>query len=399
MDNSLKIIVGITGGIGAYKIPELVRRLRELGHQVRVVMTRAACEFITPLTLQSVSGNPVSLDLFSQQSAGGMEHIELARWADKVLVAPAAANSLSKLAHGLADDLLSTLCLATTAPIYLAPAMNQQMWQHPATQANVALLKERRALILGPGVGSQACGEFGPGRMLEPEQLLVALTSQSDFCQKRVLITAGATREPLDPVRFLSNRSSGKMGYALATEAQARGAEVILVSGPSSLAAPSGVTTIHVETAQEMLDAVLAQVGSVDLFISTAAVADYRVATPAAGKGAKQQQVTLQLLANPDIVATVTARAEKPFCVGFAAETEQVKANALNKLQRKGLDMIAANQVAVPDRGFDVDNNELLVLYPDGKEQRLPFASKRQLAEQLLTLISERMRVHEKVTS
>ena len=389
-----RILLGVTGGIAAYKSAELVRRLRERGAEVQVVMTGAATAFITPLTLQALSGRAVRTGLMDPQAEAAMSHIELARWADCILIAPASADFIARLAHGLADDLLSTVCLASEAPLLVAPAMNRVMWQHPATQANCATLAARGVRLLGPAEGEQACGEVGAGRMLEPMALVEALNVTPPGVDLRgltVLVTAGPTREPLDPVRFLSNRSSGKMGYAVAEAARDAGADVVLVSGPVHLAAPAGVTCLPVETAEAMRAAVLQHVAAADLFIATAAVADYRPATRAADKIKKNgEPLTLSLEPTPDILAEVAGRPDRPFTVGFAAETERLAEYAEAKRRRKNLDMIAANQVDDRGLGFDSDDNALTVFW-EGGSLALPRQPKRALASALLAVIAERM--------
>lgn len=387
----VRVLLGISGGIAAYKVPTLVRRLRDGGAEVQVVMTAAAGAFVTPLTLQAVSGHPVRAALLDPAAEAGMDHIALARWADLVLIAPATAHLLARLAQGLADDLLTTLCLATTAPLWLAPAMNQQMWAHPATQANVALLAARGARLLGPGHGAQACGEVGAGRMLEPEEIAAAVlgASAGPLVGARVLLTAGPTREPIDPVRFVGNRSSGKMGFALAAALRELGATVTIVSGPVALAAPCGCAVTRVDTALEMAAAVEAAVADCDIFIGAAAVADYRPEAVAPEKLKKSAaELTLRLVRNPDILAGVAARARRPFTVGFAAETERLAEHAAGKLAAKGLDLIAANEVGA-GRGFEADDNALLVLWPGGQVQ-LPRLPKAALAAALARLIAER---------
>jgi len=396
---NVKILLGVSGGIAAYKAAELVRRLGERGAEVRVVMTAAAQAFITPLMLQALSGHEVRCDLLDPAAEAGMDHIELARWADLVLVAPATADLMARLAAGLADDLLTTLALATTAPLVLAPAMNHRMWLHPATQENLARLRERGVRILGPAEGDQACGEQGPGRMLEPGEILdtLALGAGSQHVERRlagrrVLVTAGPTREALDPVRYLSNRSSGRMGYALAESLATRGAEVIVVSGPSALAAPHGVELVAVESALEMEVAVMARIRDCDLFVAAAAVSDYRPQAPVEEKIKKNQaelHLQLQLIKNPDILTQVAALAQGPFTVGFAAETQDLEAHARTKLTAKGLDMIAANLVGGETGGFDRAENALLVLWPGGR-RALPLSPKTRLAEALSDLIAER---------
>jgi len=389
--NNRHILLGVTGGIAAYKAADLVRRLQDLGAEVRVVMTRAAQEFITPLTLQALSGNTVHTDLLDPAAEAAMGHIELARWADLVLIAPASADFIARLAHGRADDLLTTLCLATPAPIALAPAMNQGMWRDAATQANIALLRSRDAVFLGPAEGSQACGDVGPGRMLEAHQLaaLAADLFPSRLLDgKRVLITAGPTREAIDPVRYISNHSSGKMGFALAQAAADAGAHVTLIAGPVALSTPERVARIDVESAQQMFDAAMAQAANCDVFIAAAAVADYRPVQIATDKIKKQaEEMLLTLVRNPDIVAAVAQTRPKPFTVGFAAETQRVNEYARDKLERKNLDMIVANDVAQPGIGFNSDNNAATVLWCDG-EMVIGERSKTLLARELIILIA-----------
>ena len=389
-----RILLGVTGGIAAYKSADLVRRLRDAGAEVQVVMTDAATAFITPMTLQALSGRPVRSGLMDPQAEAAMGHIELARWAECILIAPASADFLARLAHGLANDLLSTLCLASEAPLFLAPAMNRVMWQHPATRANCALLASRGATLLGPAEGGQACGETGLGRMLEPNDLVRALATPPIRANLRgltVLITAGPTREPLDPVRFLTNRSSGKMGYAVAQAAQAAGARVILVSGPVHLDPSPGVTCLRVERAEEMRAAVMAQVDGTDVFIATAAVADYRPAAQATGKIKKTDGVlSLILEPTPDILAEVAALPQRPFTVGFAAETERMAEYAEDKRRRKNLDLIAANRVDDQGMGFDSDDNALTVFW-EGGSQALPRQPKTRLAVALVELIAEHL--------
>lgn len=389
---SVKVLLGVSGGIAAYKAAELVRRLREDGAEVRVVMTAAAQSFITPLTLQALSGNPVRSDLLDPAAEAGMGHIELARWADQVLVAPATADLMGRLAAGLADDLLTTLVLATKAPLALAPAMNHRMWLHPATQENLARLQDRGVRILGPAEGDQACGEWGPGRMLEPAEILDALAPRrgSPLAGRRVLVTAGPTREALDPVRYLGNRSSGRMGYALARSLIARGADLVLVSGPSALTAPVGADLVRVESALEMEAAVMERIQGCDLFVAAAAVADYRPQAPVGEKIKKDQaELSLRLVRNPDILARVAALASGPFTVGFAAETQRLEEYAQKKLEAKGLDMIAANLVGGETGGFERAENALLVLWPGGRRS-LPLMPKTRLADALADLILER---------
>lgn len=384
--NGRNLLLGISGGIAAYKAAELVRLLRGQGAEVQVVMTAAAGEFITPMTMQALSGRPVRQGLFDPAHEAAMGHIQLARWADLVLVAPASADFMARLAAGMADDLLATLCLATEAPMVLAPAMNQAMWRNPATRDNAGLLAQRGVLLWGPEDGEQACGDQGPGRMLEATELLQrvqALLESSRVDALRVLITAGPTREPVDPVRYLSNRSSGRMGYALARAFAATGAAVTLVSGPVSLLPPAGVRCIRVETALEMSMAVTQQADACDLFIGCAAVADYRPAQPADRKIKKAQQaMTLEMVRNPDILAQVAAMPQGPFCVGFAAETERPVEQAEQKRLSKSVDMIAANLVGAEQGGFERAENALTLLWQGGRKD-FPMMDKDQLARQL----------------
>jgi phosphopantothenoylcysteine decarboxylase/phosphopantothenate--cysteine ligase len=390
-----RVLLGVTGGIAAYKSPDLVRRLVERGAEVQVAMTAAAKQFVTPLTFQAVSGRPTRDDLWDSAAEAAMGHIELARWAELVLIAPASANFIARLAHGQADDLLSTLCLATEAPLAVAPSMNRLMWANPATQANIATLRERGVAILGPAEGDQACGEIGPGRMLEPADLaqgaLELLARSRELAGVHVVITAGPTREAIDPVRFISNRSSGKMGFATAQAARALGAKVTLVSGPVSIDTPPGVRRIDVESAQDMYDAVHRELPTMDIFISAAAVADYRPPQAQAQKIKKSgETMHLDLVKAPDILSSVSASKRRPFVVGFAAETERVEQHAREKLLKKNLDMIAANLVG-EGLAFDCDDNALLVLWPGGA-RTLERAAKADIARQLVALIVERFR-------
>lgn len=386
------ILLGVTGGIAAYKSAELIRRLRDAGAEVQVVMTPAACEFITPLTLQALSGNPVHTSLLDPEAEAAMGHIELARWADLILVAPATADFMARLAHGHGNDLLSTLCLATAAPIAIAPAMNRLMWTDTTTQKNRLILEGEGVHFFGPGEGLQACGETGAGRLLEAHEL-VALTAGLFATQaltgRHFVITAGPTREALDPVRYITNQSSGKMGFAIARAAVEMGARVTLIAGPVSLVTPPGVTRINVQSANDMYQASLAVVEKgCDVFVATAAVADYRPETCAPQKIKKSgDTLTLTLVKNPDIVAAVAAQSRRPFTVGFAAETQDVIAYAKGKLEKKHLDMIATNDVSRTDAGFNSDNNALTVIWPAG-HQVLPLAGKAQIARQLLDLIA-----------
>lgn len=388
-----KILLGVTGGIAAYKSPDVVRRLIERGADVQVVMSRGAQQFVTPLTFQAVSGKPVRTDLWDEAAEAAMGHIELARWADEIVIAPATADFLAKLTYGFAEDLLTTLCLATTAKITVAPAMNRQMWANPATQANVKLLRERGVRILGPASGEQACGEVGVGRMLEPvqiaEEIFAAFPTDGVLAGLNVVITAGPTREAIDPVRFISNRSSGKMGYAVASAAREAGANVVLVTGPVQIPTPAGVERVAVETADQMLAAVQQHVVNADIFIAAAAVSDYRCSEVAGQKIKKtSDNLTLALSRAPDVLATVGKSDSPPFLVGFAAETENVEANALAKLNSKNLDMIAANKVG-EGLAFDKDDNALTVYWRGGK-QELTLTSKAALARQLVGVIAER---------
>ncbi|WP_372591771.1 bifunctional phosphopantothenoylcysteine decarboxylase/phosphopantothenate--cysteine ligase CoaBC [Guyparkeria sp.] len=378
-----RILVGVSGGIAAYKAVALVRRLVEAGCEVRVVMTEAATRFVTPLSFQAVSGHPVRTTLLDAEAESGMDHIALARWANAVVVAPASADLMARLANGLADDLLTTLCLATSAPVHLAPAMNRQMWAHPATQANRARLVEHGVTLLGPAAGAQACGETGEGRMLEPEAIVAALLvgDRQDLAGRHVVVTAGGTREPIDPVRFIANRSSGRMGFALAAEAVRRGAAVTLIAGPSALPTPTGVERVDVETARQM-QAAVESIASMDIFVGAAAVADYRVAAPADRKLKKSgETLSLELVPNPDIIREVASRTDRPFVIGFAAETDHLREHAAAKREAKGMDLICANEVGA-DKGFDRPDNALLLLWGDG-ERELPQADKRHLAGEI----------------
>ncbi len=391
-----RILLGVSGGIAAYKSADLVRRLRDRGAEVQVVMTRGGGGFVTPLTFQALSGRPVFTELLDHDAEAGMGHIALARWADLIVVAPATANVIARLAHGMADDLLSTLCLAADVPLLLAPAMNQQMWRAVATADNIATLVNRGVEILGPAQGEQACGETGPGRMLEPTDIVQMIENRfrtSLLSGTRILVTAGPTREAIDPVRFISNHSSGRMGFAVATAAMEAGAEVILVSGPVNLEPPDRVRYIPVETAEQMQAQVFNELEHIDIFISAAAVADYRCVKVAANKIKKSgKSISLELEKNPDILAMVSAYRKKPFTVGFAAETEAVHENALIKLKDKRLDMIAANQVG-QGLGFNTEDNALEVLWPGGSAS-LGRLSKDKLARKLIHLVADRF--HEK---
>jgi len=395
--NPTRVLLGVTGGIAAYKAPELVRRLVERGCEVQVVMTEGARRFVTPLTFEAVAGRRVRDDLWDPEAEASMGHIELARWADVVIVAPATAHFMAQLASGFAGDLLSTLCLATTAPVVLAPAMNQAMWANSATQANRATLESRGVRLLGPAEGDQACGEVGPGRMLEPLAIAAALLETPgrlrlhSLAGLKVLVTAGPTREPIDPVRYITNRSSGKMGYALAAAAREAGADVVLVSGPVALSAPAGVRRVDVETADELYAKVHDEIKGVDIFVGCAAVSDYRPQKAEQHKiKRKSAELDLVLVRSPDTLASVAQLSSPPFTVGFAAETQDVARHAREKLEKKRIDMIAANQVG-RDCGFDRETNALTVYWPGG-ELALGEGSKPVLARRLVELIGERYR-------
>ncbi|MBU6404252.1 MAG: bifunctional phosphopantothenoylcysteine decarboxylase/phosphopantothenate--cysteine ligase CoaBC [Proteobacteria bacterium] len=391
-----RVLLGVSGGIAAYKACELVRRLREREVEVRVVLTANAERFVGALTFQALSGQPVRNSLWDAAAEAAMGHIELARWADVVLVAPASANTLARLAHGLADDLLGTLCLASDRPLLLAPAMNRLMWAHPATQANLALLQARGAQILGPDSGAQACGEVGAGRMLEPDAIVAALAelapaaAATDLRGLRVLVSAGPTLEDLDPVRYLGNRSSGRMGFAIAAAAAQAGATVTLVAGPVSLPTPPGVAQrVDVRSARQMHAAMLEAARAADIVIAAAAVADYRPVQVSTHKLKKHGgAMILELVENPDILAALAALQPKPFLVGFAAETEQLEAHARAKLERKGADMIAANRVDA-GLGIETADNALSVFWHGGQHE-LARADKTTLARELLALIATR---------
>jgi phosphopantothenoylcysteine decarboxylase/phosphopantothenate--cysteine ligase len=388
---NLKILLGVSGGIAAYKAAELTRRLRDAGADVQVVLTANAARFVTPLTFQALSGHPVRSGLWDETAEAAMGHIELARWAQRILVAPASADVIARLAHGVADDLLTTLCLASAAPLAIAPAMNLRMWGHAATQANVATLRGRGADFLGPAEGPMAEAESGPGRLLEPHEIVAGLTAlhgPKPLTGTRVLVSAGPTYEDIDPVRFIGNRSSGKMGFAVAQAAAEQGAQVQLIAGPVHLVTPVGVMRTDVRSARQMREAVLQQIPQTDIFISAAAVGDYRPADIAAHKIKKQggKALKLDLAENPDILAEVGALKKKPFLVGFAAETQDLEKYARAKLERKKIDLIAANRVG-EGCGFDACDNELLLLWSGGKES-LARADKRELAHRLVARIA-----------
>ena len=390
-----RILLGVCGSIAAYKSADLIRRLKEMGAEVRVVMTQSAGEFITALTLQTLSHNPVHQHLLDCDSESNMSHIELARWADLVLIAPCSANFMSKLVQGMADDLLSTVCLATRAPIVYVPAMNNAMWENKATQENVTTLQQRGFVRFGPASGDQACGETGLGRMLEPVQIsnqLIELFQPGLLQGKNIMITAGPTREDIDPVRFISNRSSGKMGFAIAQAAREAGANVTLVCGPVNLTTPQNIKRLDIRTADEMKSVVMENISTTDIFISAAAVADYRpeiIETKKIKKAASK--LNLKLVRNPDVLSLVANLPAPPFTVGFAAETDNVRENALAKLNSKSLDMIAANEVGKEQGGFDSNENALSIYWHNG-EQQLPMADKNTIARQLITIISKKFR-------
>lgn len=391
-----RILLGVTGGIAAYKSAELIRRLKDTGAEVQVVMTAAAQEFITPLTLQALSGNLVHTDLLDPKAEAGMGHIQLARWADLLLVAPATADFIARLSQGMANDLLTSICLATSAPLAIAPAMNQGMWHNTATQENLQLLQSRSVIVLGPDSGSQACGDVGFGRMLDIDDLVAAtgnLFLTEALSGKTVVITAGPTREALDPVRYLSNHSSGKMGYALAQAAVEAGAKVILISGPTHLPCPDRVKRIDVVSAQDMFEASQKAAVNCDIFIAAAAVADYRAAeiSPEKIKKNQQDKFTLELVKNPDILANIANLPNRPrFVMGFAAETEQLIENAKSKLYNKKLDMLAANNVSSPEIGFNSDDNQITLITAT-EVQELPRASKMVLAQMIIARIAEQI--------
>jgi len=393
-----KIVLGITGGIAAYKCPEIVRRLKDLGADVRVVMTNGAKEFITPLTLQAVSGNPVNDSLLDPAAEASMGHIELAKWADLLVIAPATTNAIAAITVGLANDLLTTICLATDAPIAIAPAMNQQMYKAAVTQDNLKKLTQRGVLIWGPGSGVQACGDVGQGRLLEPAQIVELvqqyftstqpLELREEQLDLNILITAGPTREAIDPVRYISNHSSGKMGFSIAQAAKELGAKVTLVSGPVSLSTPQGVERVDIISANEMHQQTLERAPNHDIFIACAAVADYRPSDVSDQKIKKNNNdMTVVMIKNSDILADVSAlKSQRPFCVGFAAETQDVETYARGKLTRKKLDLIAANNVSVSGQGFNSDDNALTLYWSNGQHE-LPLTNKQELAKQLVVEI------------
>ncbi|MDI7245132.1 bifunctional phosphopantothenoylcysteine decarboxylase/phosphopantothenate--cysteine ligase CoaBC [Providencia rettgeri] len=390
-----QIVIGISGGIAAYKIPELTRRLRDKGAIVRVVMTQGAKAFITPLTLQAVSGHPVSDDLLDPAAEAAMGHIEQAKWADLIILAPATADLIARLSAGMANDLLTTVCLASAAPIALVPAMNQQMYRAKATQENLIKLQQRQCMIWGPDAGSQACGDIGPGRMIDPLEIVRLanefFTPKLDLQGIKLMITAGPTREALDPVRFISNHSSGKMGFAIAKAASQRGADVTLIAGPVNIETPEGVNRIDVMSGLEMYEQVHQTIAEQNIFIGCAAVADYRAKNIAENKIKKQgDEVSITLIKNPDIVASVgNLKHNRPYVVGFAAETQNVEEYARQKRQQKQLDLICANDVSLADNGFNSDNNALHLFDANG-DTRLPHCNKNELSHYLLDEILQR---------
>jgi phosphopantothenoylcysteine decarboxylase/phosphopantothenate--cysteine ligase len=392
--NGRRVLLGVTGSIAAYKSPDIVRRLRDQGAEVRVVLTASAEKLVSPTVFQAVSGEPVRGDIWDQQAEAAMGHIELAKWADQVLIAPATANLIAQLAAGSAENLLTTICLATEAPIALAPSMNQAMWNDAATQANCDLLRKRNILFIGPDVGSQACGDSGPGRMSEPVDIVSKLSrggQKGPLEGLRVMVTAGPTREAIDPVRFVSNRSSGKMGFAVARAVADAGAKVTLIAGPVNLPTPPSVERIDVESTQQRFDAAMQRIEGIDIYVGAAAISDYRPATAAAQKIKKSADTfVLEMVKSPDLLATIAALDEGPFTVGFAAETEKLEQHATDKLNRKNLDMIIANLVG-ENLCFDADDNEVVVLWQDGR-QPLPKLSKPELARQLVDVIAGRYR-------
>jgi len=400
--NNKRVLLGVTGGIAAYKSAELIRCLQGEGAEVRVVMTPAASAFITPLTLQALSGNPVSLELLDTDAEAAMGHIEQARWADLILIAPASADFIARLCHGEGNDLLSTICLASHSPIAVAPAMNKHMWENPATQKNMQQLREQAVHIFGPTAGYQACGDIGEGRMADPAALTALSSTLFDTGSlqgKKVVITAGPTREPLDPVRYISNHSSGKMGYALARAAVEAGATTVLISGPVQIAAPERVKTIAIESAADMLAAALEEVEGADIFIAAAAVADYRPVDRATQKIKKNaDEMYIQLVKNTDIVATIANLPKRPLTVGFAAETENLEVYARQKLQKKKLDLVIANDVSDTTIGFNSDDNRVLLVQP-GTSQTLPTMNKNLLANKLIEHIAALLSTAQATTS
>ncbi len=392
-----RILVAVTGGIAAYKVPELIRILRRAGACVRCAMTPAAQEFVAPLVLQTLTGQPVRTDLFDASQEGEIDHISLADWAELVILAPATANTLAKLSCGLVDNLVSALLLATRAPLLVAPAMNLNMWEHPATRSNMEILRQRGICTIGPEVGELACGWEGAGRMSQPEAIAAEaelLLGSRDLAGEVVLVSAGGTREPIDSVRYLGNRSSGKMGFAVAAEAALRGADVVLVAGPTALATPSGVRRVDVQTALEMRDAVLAEFERATITVMAAAVADFRVTRPSELKIKKEDLAddsgwTLELTRNPDILAELCERKGDRTVVGFAAESHDLIASARRKIARKGCDLLVANNISSETSGFDVDDNAVVFVWPGGQVEELPILPKREVAAQLLDRVAK----------
>lgn len=392
-----RVLLAVTGGIAAYKVPELVRDLQRDGHEVRCAMTRSAARFVAPLSLQVLTGATVRQDLFDPSEESEIDHIRLADWADLIIVAPGTAHILARMSHGLADDLVSSVLLATRAPILVAPAMNVNMWHHPATQANLEVLRERGIRFVGPGVGELACGWEGEGRMAEPEEIAAQarrLLGSDSLAGETVLVTAGGTAEPIDAVRSITNRSSGKMGFALAEEAAHRGAKVCLVAGVTALATPGGVERVDVETAMEMREVVLARLESASIVIKAAAVADFRPEVREEQKIKKaslesQDGITLRLVTNPDILAEVCAQKGDRLVVGFAAESEDVVQSALRKIKQKGCDLLVANDISRADAGFNVDTNSVHLITPDGEIEEIPLSSKREVAAQILDRVQK----------
>jgi phosphopantothenoylcysteine decarboxylase/phosphopantothenate--cysteine ligase len=396
-----RVLLGVTGSIAAYKSPDIVRRLKDQGAEVRVVLTASAEKLVSPTVFQAVSGEPVRGDIWDEQAEAAMGHIELAKWADLILIAPATANLIAQLAAGSAENLLTTICLASEAPVTLAPSMNQAMWRDAATQANCEVLRKRNVMFIGPDDGEQACGDVGPGRMSEPANIVSRLARGGEsgpFEGLRIMVSAGPTREAIDPVRFVSNRSSGKMGFALAKAAADAGAEVTLIAGPVNLPTPPRVERIDVETTQQMCDEALARIGDMDIYVGAAAISDYRPRQVATQKIKKSADTfTLEMIKSPDLLASVAALEKGPFTVGFAAETEKLEQHATDKLNRKKLNMIVANLVG-ENLCFDADDNEVIVLWQDGRHP-MPKLSKQELARQLVDVVATRYRLANPTTT
>ena len=396
-----RVLLGVTGSIAAYKSPDIVRRLKDQGAEVRVVLTASAEKLVSPTVFQAVSGEPVRGDIWDEQAEAAMGHIELAKWADLILIAPATANLIAQLAAGSAENLLTTICLASEAPVTLAPSMNQAMWRDAATQDNCEVLRKRNVMFIGPDDGEQACGDVGPGRMSEPANIVSRLARGGEsgpFEGLRIMVSAGPTREAIDPVRFVSNRSSGKMGFALAKAAADAGAEVTLIAGPVNLPTPPRVERIDVETTQQMCDEALARIGDMDIYVGAAAISDYRPRQVATQKIKKSADTfTLEMIKSPDLLASVAALEKGPFTVGFAAETEKLEQHATDKLNRKKLNMIVANLVG-ENLCFDADDNEVIVLWQDGRHP-MPKLSKQELARQLVDIVATRYRLANPTTT